>query len=47
MVGRELGGQPFLTPLDPAGFAKFDTLPAVSRIFDSGDIQIFDLKGLW
>jgi len=47
VIGSEMGGRPKTSPLDPAAFTKFDMLPAASRVFDSGDIQIFDLKGLW
>jgi hypothetical protein len=42
-VGRD--GSVVRTPLDPLAFMKFDSLPAANRIFDSGDIQIFDLTG--
>ncbi len=34
------------TPIDPAALAKFDTQPGVSRLFDSGDIVIYDVAGL-
>jgi hypothetical protein len=34
------------TPLDPAALAKFDSLANVSRLFDSGDIQIYDVQAL-
>jgi hypothetical protein len=34
------------TPLDPTLLSKFDRLPQVSRIFDSGNIQIYDVSGL-
>ncbi|MBV9338117.1 MAG: hypothetical protein JO243_19695 [Solirubrobacterales bacterium] len=30
-------------PLPASGFAKFDQTPGVSRVFDSGDIAIFDV----
>jgi hypothetical protein len=33
-------------PLDPAALTKFDELDGVSRIFDSGDIAIYDVSGL-
>jgi hypothetical protein len=29
-----------------AGLAKFDSVPAISRVFDSGSIQIYDVRGL-
>jgi hypothetical protein len=44
-IGRD--GGLIRSALDPAAFTKFDVLPAISRVFDSGDIQIFDLKELW
>jgi hypothetical protein len=31
------------TPMDPAALGKFEGVPDVSRIFDSGDIVIYDL----
>ena len=31
------------TPIDPAGLRKFDDLPLVSRLFDSGDIVLYDV----
>jgi len=34
------------TPLDPLLLSKFDRLPEVHRIFDSGNIQIYDVSGL-
>jgi hypothetical protein len=34
------------TPLDPILLSKFDRLPEVSRIFDSGNIRIYDVSGL-
>lgn len=33
-------------PIDPEALAKFDTIDNVSRIFDSGDIIIYDVKDL-
>jgi hypothetical protein len=47
VIRGEMGGRAVTSPLDPAALTKFDTLPATSRVFDSGDIQIFDVKGLW
>jgi hypothetical protein len=35
-----------VTPIDPAALAKFDALPGVSRVFDSGDIAIYDVGAL-
>lgn len=37
-------GTPDLAP--PATTGKFD-LPAVDRLYDSGDIVVFDVRGLW
>jgi hypothetical protein len=34
------------TPLDPAVLAKFDGAPGVSRVFDSGDIVVYDVGSL-
>jgi len=31
-------------PLDPQGLAKFDDVPGVSRVFDSGHIVVYDLQ---
>jgi hypothetical protein len=33
-------------PMDPAALAKFDSLKNVSRLFDSGDIIIYDVKAI-
>jgi len=33
-------------PLDPVLLDKFDRLPEVNRIFDSGNIRIYDISGL-
>lgn len=44
--GGENAGKRPETPLAAANLAKFDELAGVSRIFDSGDIRIYDLKGL-
>ena len=33
-------------PIDPEALAKFDTIDNVSRIFDSGDIIIYDVRAL-
>jgi hypothetical protein len=32
-------------PLSPEALAKFGRLPGVSRVYDSGDIKIYDLWG--
>jgi hypothetical protein len=42
----EVPGDRYTTPIDPAVLAKFDTLVDVSRLFDSGDIVIYDLGAL-
>jgi hypothetical protein len=34
------------TPLDPVLLAKFDRLPEVHRVFDSGNVQIYDVAAL-
>jgi hypothetical protein len=34
------------TPIDPQALAKFDRAKGVNRIFDSGDISIFDVGAL-
>ncbi len=36
-----------LTPLDPEVLAKFDQVASFSRIFDSGDIKLYDVRGLY
>ena len=41
-----MGGVPFTAPLDPTALAKFDTMSGSSRVFDSGDIQIFDVRDI-
>jgi hypothetical protein len=46
VVVGETGGVPYTAPLDPAALAKFDTMSGSSRVFDSGDIQIFDVTGI-
>jgi hypothetical protein len=34
------------TAFDPAALAKFDGIENMDRIFDSGDIAIYDVRGL-
>lgn len=34
------------TPIDPAALAKFEKLPAVKRIFDSGNIVVYDVGAI-
>jgi hypothetical protein len=40
----EISGGRHQTPLDPAALAKFDGVPHISRLFDAGDIQIYDVR---
>ncbi|HJZ48192.1 MAG TPA: hypothetical protein VKE41_13530, partial [Roseiflexaceae bacterium] len=42
----ETSGESYTTPIDPAVLAKFDALAGVNRLFDSGDIVIYDIAGL-
>ena len=42
----EEGARQYSRPLDPAALMKFDRLPNVSRLFDSGDIGIYDVGAL-
>ena len=39
------GGEPNI-PIRPVDLAKFDGVPGVTRIYDSGAIQIYDVSGL-
>jgi hypothetical protein len=34
------------TPMNPAVLAKFDDAPGVSRVFDSGDLQVYEVAVL-
>lgn len=36
----------YTRPIDPALLAKFDSVKNVSRVFDSGDIVIYDVKAI-
>ena len=36
----------FAQPVNVAVLEKFDYYPTISRIYDSGDIIIYDLKGM-
>jgi hypothetical protein len=36
----------YTSPIDPAALAKFDGPQKVSRVFDSGDIVIYDVKAI-
>jgi hypothetical protein len=42
------GGEPdsgvHRAPISPAALAKFDTLPEISRVFDSGNLIIYDVR---
>lgn len=38
--------QPAERPIPPSWLDKFDSLPGASRIYDNGDIRIYDLGGL-
>lgn len=38
------GGQQNTRPIDPAALAKFDSVQNVSRVFDSGDIIIYNVE---
>jgi hypothetical protein len=35
------------SPIDGTALAKFDHIPHVSRIFDSGDIRLYDMGGIY
>ena len=35
------------TPIELAALIKFDDMPGVSRIFDNGNIRIYDVRALW
>ncbi|HEX5689188.1 MAG TPA: hypothetical protein VFX76_04265, partial [Roseiflexaceae bacterium] len=42
----ELEGDRHDTAIEPAALAKFDGMPEVGRLFDSGDIVIYDVARL-
>jgi len=42
----EHGNTNYVAPLDPAALSKFDRVTKVSRVFDSGDIVIYDVGAL-
>jgi hypothetical protein len=42
----EPGAHLHSTPLDPLIYQKFDGLPGVIRLFDSGEILIYDIEAL-
>jgi len=35
----------YTRPLDPLALSKFAYIPGMSRVYDSGDIKIYDLWG--
>ncbi|MFL5804820.1 MAG: hypothetical protein ACJ8CR_24135 [Roseiflexaceae bacterium] len=37
---------PYSGPISPAVLGKFDTMPSVSQVFDSGDIKLYDVGAL-
>jgi len=40
----ENGSQPYKTPISRGALTKFDSMTGVSRVFDSGDIAIYDMS---
>jgi hypothetical protein len=46
VITGELNGIRWTSPLDPRALAKFDSLDGVDKIFDSGDIQIYDVRAI-
>ncbi len=42
----EPGSFKYTTPIDRQALTKFNTLPQIDRVFDSGDIVIYDVEGL-
>jgi hypothetical protein len=43
---NELAGYRFTSPLDPAALAKFGSIQGADLVYDSGDIQIYDVEGI-
>lgn len=43
----ENGAFSYTEPLDPAVLSKFDNMGKVTRLYDNGNIRIYDVKGLW
>lgn len=37
---------PFAPPINPFALEKFDYIPGISRIYDSGDIYLYDVGGI-
>ena len=42
----ELNEGPHERPIPAAYLTKFDSVDGVSRVFDSGNIRVYDLRGL-
>ena len=42
----EYGGQDRTTPVSAAALAKFAAVPGVTRVYDNGSIEIYDVRGL-
>lgn len=42
----EPGAFKYTTPIDRQALTKFNTMPQIDRVFDSGDIVIYDVEGL-
>jgi hypothetical protein len=42
----ESGSFQYTTPIDLEALTKFSTIPQINRVFDSGDIVIYDVGGL-
>jgi hypothetical protein len=42
----EIAGGPYTAPISSAVLGKWDRNPAVDRIFDSGDLQVYDVRRL-
>lgn len=43
--GADPGAGRYTRPLPMAGLTKFSTIPGVNRLYDAGDIVIYDLRG--
>lgn len=43
---QELANGPRIAPLRAAGLEKFDTEPGIDRLFDNGDIRVYDVSSL-
>lgn len=42
----ELGAYKHSTPINREALTKFDIIPQINRVFDSGDIVLYDVGGL-